>query len=60
MAWVLGLPALISSSTLEQLILLSEKSNENVTTQEDFFLLPEEYFSHRKNQQWKAFTQQNE
>lgn len=60
MACVLGLTALISSPILEELILLSEKSNENVTIQAHFFLLPEEYFSHWKDQQWKALTQLNE
>lgn len=51
MGWVLGLMAQISSPILEELVLLSEKSNENIRTQEAFFLLPEEYFSHWKDQQ---------
>jgi len=38
-------------------MLLSENSSEKVTRQEGFFLLPEECFSHWKDQQLAVFTQ---
>lgn len=47
----------ISFPILERLRLLSEDSNEKVTRQDGFFLLPEEYFSHWKEQQLAVFTQ---